>query len=183
MHGQIAALFVAFAIALSNAHATEQDTAKPALKTHARQFVEQLNAAKYDRAVQDFDATMTHAMSPDKLRDAWQSLPTKVGAFQEIVGTAVVKKGNFDIAVVTCRFEKGKLDVKVVYDTEGRITGLWFSQTPPSESPPPPYVDPKSFTEKEVTVGGRLVGTSRHAHAACGRRAFPGRCPRTRVRP
>lgn len=153
MYGQIAAISAAFAITLSSVHAAEQDTVEAALKHLARRFVEHLDAREYEEAVQTFDATMTHAMPPDKLANAWQSLPPKVGDFHKIVGVAVVKKGNVDIAVVTCRFKKGNLDVKVVYDKQGKISGLWFSQTPPPDSPPPPYADPKSLTEKEVTVG------------------------------
>jgi uncharacterized protein len=153
MHGQTAVLSVAFAITLSSGPATAQDTAEPALKTLARQFVEQLDAREYEKAVQTFDATMTRVMPPDKLRDAWQSLPPKAGDFHKIVGVAVVKKGNVHIAIVTCRFEKGYLDAKVVYDTAGKISGLWFAPASPPASPPPPYANPKSFTEQDVTVG------------------------------
>lgn len=122
-------------------------------KTRARAFIEQLRAGEYDAAVKGFDAVMTAAMPADKLRDAWQSLSAESGALQEIVSVTTVAKGKFDIAVVTCRFEKNQLDVKVVYDKDGRVSGLWFAPTDLPPSPPPPYADPRSFTEQEVTVG------------------------------
>ncbi len=65
----------------------------------------------------------------------------------------MAKSDKYDIAIVTCRFEKGQLDVKVVYDSQDKVTGLWFTPTAPPESLPPPYADPKSFAEEEVTVG------------------------------
>ncbi len=153
MSKPITALAVTYLIAVAVEFAPAQETGGADLKAQARQFVEQLNSGQYDQAVKGFDATMTGAMPANKLRDAWQSLPPRAGVFREIVGVTMVKKGDFDIAVVTCRFEKGNLDVKVVYDTEGKISGLWFSPTTPPTSPPPPYADPKSFTEQEVTVG------------------------------
>lgn len=123
------------------------------LEAQARQFIEQLHAGQYDRAVQSFDATMTAVMPARKLQDAWQSLSSKSGAFKEIVGVMTAKQGKFDVAVVTCRFEKHQLDVKVVYDSAGKVAGLWFAPTTPPPSPPPPYADPKMFSEQEVTVG------------------------------
>lgn len=153
MSKRVAVLVITYALAIVAESAPAQNADEANLETHARQFVEQLNAAEYDQAVKGFDATMTRVMPPDKLRDAWRSLPPRAGEFQEITEVTIEKQGKFDIAVVTCRFEKGNLDAKVVYDTERKISGLWFSPTTPPESPPPPYADPKSFTEKEVTVG------------------------------
>jgi len=122
-------------------------------KDLARQFVGQLLAGEYEQAVRSFGAKMTAAMSADQLREAWESLPPKAGAFREIVEVTMIRKGKYDVAVVTCRFEKGQLDVKVVYNPESKISGLWFSPTTPVEGPPPTYADRKKFTEEEVTVG------------------------------
>lgn len=143
---------IALAIAVTCESVRAQNSADSDLKAQARQFVEQLDAGEYAQAVKGFDTTMAGAMPPDTLQAAWQSLPPKVGPLREIVGVRLEKRGRFDIALVTCQFEKAQLDAKLVYDTEGKVSGLWFTPTP-RESPPPPYADPKSFTEEEVTVG------------------------------
>ena len=144
---------VAFAVSLFFAWPHVGVASQPDPKARAQEFVEQLNTGAYDQAVNAFDATMRGAMSAKKLQEAWQSLSPKAGSFKEIVGVALVKKGKYDIAAVTCRFEKGQLDVRVVYDSEGKVSGLWFSPAAPPVSPPPPYADPKSFSEEQVTVG------------------------------
>ncbi len=167
-------LTIAFALAGLCISARAHASTDSGPRAHARQFVEQLNAGQYDQAVKSFDATMTGAMTADQLRDAWQALPPKAGDFHEIVSVSLAKKGKYDIAVVTCRFEKGQLDVKVVYDPEGKVSGLWFSPTTPPESPPPPYANPKSYTEKEVTVGSGWWALPGTLTVPVGEGPFPG---------
>jgi uncharacterized protein len=123
------------------------------LRVAARQFVEHLVAGEYAVAVKTFDARMTRAMPPEKIRKAWQSLPLKVGPLREIVGVRMEKAGPLDIAVVTCRFEKSLLDVKIVYNAKRKVSGLRFAPSAPAASPLPPDEDSKSLTEQEVTVG------------------------------
>ncbi len=153
MHKSFAILLVGLITVSGRDPVHGQAVAAGDLETRARQFIEQLHAGQYDRAVQSFDAAMTAVMPASKLQDAWKSLSPGSGAFKEIVAVTITKQGKFDITVVTCRFEKDQLDVKLVYDTEGKLSGLWFAPATPPPSPPPPYADPTSFSEEEVTVG------------------------------
>lgn len=110
-------------------------------------------------AVSQFDATMKTASPEAKLRETWQAVQAKVGAFQEQVGGTASKQSGYDIVLVTCRFSRATLDVKVVFDGKGQVAGLGFL---PSASEPPPYARPGDFREKEITVGRgewRLPGT------------------------
>ena len=119
-----------------------------------KQFVELIRQGDFESAVTGFDATMTRVMPAEKLAGAWKSVVGQAGPFREHVGTRVEKSGQYEIAVVTCRFEKGPLDVKVVFDSEKRISGLWFAPSLPAvEYNPPAYADPKAFDEREVQVG------------------------------
>ncbi len=36
------------------------------------------------------------------------------------------KQAGYRIELVTCQFERAKLDVKVVYDAKERVAGLFF---------------------------------------------------------
>ena len=119
-----------------------------------QEFVELIRKGDFETAVTSFDATMTRVMPAEKLEDAWKSTVGRAGPFQEQVGARMEKSGQYEIAVVTCRFEKGPLDVKVVFDSEKRITGLWFAPSQPAvEYKPPAYADPKAFDESQVQVG------------------------------
>ncbi|MHC4398673.1 MAG: alpha/beta hydrolase [Planctomycetota bacterium] len=127
---------------------------KPDLKASAQRFVDLLVKEDFAAAAATFDDVMTKAMPPEKLKGAWTAVVARAGPFQEQLGVEMAKAREFDVAVVTCRFEKGTLDVKVVYSQAGEVTGLWFAPPQASvEYRPPPYVNPDAFEEKEVTVG------------------------------
>lgn len=120
----------------------------------ARAFVELLVKEDYDGAVARFDATMRQAMPAPALKAAWQGLLAKTGAFREQTGVRTQGAGAFRIVLVTCAFERTPLDVKVVYDGKGQVTGLWFvPSAPPAEWTPPAYADADRFEERGVTVG------------------------------
>ena len=122
--------------------------------TVGKQFVELMRQGDFESAVTGFDATMARVMPAEKLEGAWKSVVSKAGPFREQVGARVEKSGQYEIAVVTCRFEKGPLDIKVVFDSEKRITGLWFAPSLPAiEYKAPTYANPKAFDEREVQVG------------------------------
>ena len=67
------------------------------------------------------------------------------------------------MALVTCQFEKAKLDVKVVFNRSRQISGLFFVPArSAAEYQRPTYADPSTFQEREVQVGTRpwaLPGT------------------------
>jgi dienelactone hydrolase len=119
-----------------------------------KEFVKLMRQGDFESAVTDFDATMTRVMPAEKLEGAWKSIVGSAGPFREQLGANVERSGQYEMVVVTCRFEKGPLDVKVVFDSEKRITGLWFAPSRPAvEYKPPAYANPKAFDEREVQVG------------------------------
>ena len=152
-----AAIFVvALALALGcQPRQAAQPVEAPDLVTHAEAFVDQMAAGEWQAAVADFDATMTNVMPPDKLKESWDQVVGLAGAYEKRVASVAVKDKGYDIVVVTCTFEKANMDVRVVYDANGKITGLWTTPSEVPEQPyePPPYVDENAFTEAEVTVG------------------------------
>lgn len=127
------------------------------------QFVDLLVKAEFDQATARFDATMQTAMPEEKLRQIWQTLLKQGGGFDRQLQTRVVTIGEYKAALITCRFAAATLDVKVVYDAQGKVGGLFFTPTPRTfESTPPPYANPKSFREEDFSVGNgerRLPGT------------------------
>jgi dienelactone hydrolase len=117
-----------------------------------RALVERLVAQKFDEVVRDFDATLAAGLPEGKLRGVWEQIVSAAGAFQAIEAARVERDGSYRRVVLTCRFERGRLDAKVVYGTDDKVAGLFFAPTPPPYSDPP-YVDRSAFTEREVTVG------------------------------
>ena len=120
----------------------------------AKQFIQLLINGDFTDAVKNFDATMRGALPPAKLQDAWESLNIYVGSFKRQISVRTEKFQQYDIAFVTCEFERATLDAKVVFDSTRQISGLFFvpsQSTPKLEVPASPVKD--TLREKEVLVG------------------------------
>ncbi|MHC4068096.1 MAG: DUF3887 domain-containing protein [Planctomycetota bacterium] len=96
------------------------------LETMAENLVNFLAEAQFEKATENFDATMKKALPPEQLKQIWDSLVTDVGPYQEQIGTRTEKVLRYQAVFVTCRFEKTTLDVKVVFDSQKQIGGLFF---------------------------------------------------------
>jgi hypothetical protein len=107
------------------------DTTPPAPEAPDNEFVHLLAAGQFPAATETFDETMKSALPPEKLQELWQSTVSQIGPFKEQLGSRTEKQADFDIVLVTCQFENGALDVKVVYNTEKQVAGLFFTPTPP----------------------------------------------------
>ncbi|MBE0432133.1 DUF3887 domain-containing protein [candidate division WOR-3 bacterium] len=91
-----------------------------------REFVEMLVRGDYAAAVAKFDATMKGVMPEAELSIAWLSLLQQAGPFQQIAGVSQTKEQGHDVAYVRCDFEKTAVNVKVVYNANMEVAGLWF---------------------------------------------------------
>ncbi len=124
------------------------------LITQAKEFVDLLTKGDFSKAVIHFDSVMTKAMPPEKLKEVWQSLIKQVGSFKKQIGVRTQNLPKFEIVFITCTFERASLDVKVVFNIEKQITGLWFVPAQPAaQYKSPVYVKSNLFHEKEVEVG------------------------------
>jgi hypothetical protein len=151
---------------LSAASVTAQQAASPAgdeLEVAARRFVKQMDDGEFEKAVADFDATMTKLVPASKLEQIWNSVIASAGKLKQQAAARKEQVTGYDIILVTCEFERLKLDTKVVFDRKKKIAGLFFvPPKPKAEYKPPAYVDSDSFFESDVTVGDepwQLPGT------------------------
>lgn len=126
----------------------------------AKRLVAQMAAGEFDKAVERFDTTMARVLPASKLDELWGGLVKQYGALRKSTETRTEKVKQYTLVFVTCEFERGKLDTKVVFNTKGEIGGLFF--VPSGKYQRPGYVDPAKFVEEEVTIGKgamRLPGT------------------------
>ena len=133
------------------------------LAARANRFIDHLAKEEFDKATQIFDGTMTKAMPSAKLKLTWQSLLQVYGALESRGEVHQEKVSKYDIVYVPCRFKKKALDVKVVFDKEKRIAGLFFVPSKPErEHKLAAYVKKTAFQESEMFVGAdpwKLPGT------------------------
>jgi dienelactone hydrolase len=129
------------------------------IETLAKDLVGAMASGDCKKAVENFDGTMKNALPAEKLQEAWNSLIAQFGPFVEQGGTRRAKMLQYDIIFVTCKFEKGALDAKVVFDNNKQIAGLFFVPVQGTVSEKPAdLVSTDTFSEKEVRVGtGQLT--------------------------
>lgn len=135
---------------------------KEAIRSKATRLVEAMSQGKFGIADEAFDETMLAALPPDKLESAWRSVEKSAGKFQAIDSIEITEKDAHSIALAKTIFERAQLVVRVVYDGEGKVAGLFF-QPLVTEVPwsAPAYADAARFEERELEVGSApaLPGT------------------------
>ena len=142
------------------------------LITQATEFVKLLAKEEFTKAVKNFDTVMTKAMPEKKLMEVWQAVIQQAGRFKKQKGTRTETLPKYDIVYVICEFEKGNLDVKVVFNREKQITGLWFAPAQPDYTAPD-YVKSTSFQEKEVVIGSGEWALPATLTLPAGKEKFP----------
>ncbi len=128
--------------------------ATPNLEDTAKDLTRQLAARQFGPVVKQFDPAMTSAMPAMKLAEVWDGLIGQAGAFQSVETTHSQEVQGYRVVLVTSKFEKATLNIKWVFDSSGRVAGLFFLPLQPAVSwTPPPFADPSSFHEQPITVG------------------------------
>lgn len=101
-----------------------------------------------------FAPPLRAAVSAGTLRAAWENQVSRSGPVRHI-GAPVsepINAGLIRLSVpVTC--EHGGLTVIMSVDDAGKLNGLRLAPPTTTSWTPPPYADPTTFTEREVTVG------------------------------
>ncbi|MCP5051276.1 MAG: DUF3887 domain-containing protein [bacterium] len=95
----------------------------------ARKFVDQLANGQFEEAFGTFDQTMSGALPLEKLEEVWDRLQDQTGNFQKQLSTRRETYTEYEIVFVTCQFDNGKMDVKVVFNQQKQVAGLFFVPT------------------------------------------------------
>ncbi len=125
-----------------------------AAKQKALAFVAAYTASKFDDVVATFDDAMTKALPKEKVVESWKGLEQQLGAYKSAAVATVERKDPLVRVTVTTEFEKAKVNLVIVYDGQGRVTGFFVK--PHSADAPwtaPAYAKPEAFTEEPITVG------------------------------
>ena len=99
---------------------------KPSATQLAEGMVDSMAKGDFAAATKDFDATMKAALPAEKLGQSWAQVTAQIGAFKSRTGSREAQEAGFQTVHVTCQFEKASWDIKVVFDKDGKIGGLWF---------------------------------------------------------
>ena len=92
----------------------------------AQKFVSLVATGDYAAAEKGFDTPMKQALPPGRLKVAWESLIAQNGQFIRQSRTKTESIGAYQVVYVRCKFERARVDVKVVFNQSGQVSGLWF---------------------------------------------------------
>jgi hypothetical protein len=104
----------------------------PAITKTAESLVDSMAKADFPSATRAFSTEMKSQIPSDKLAQVWSQVAVQAGPFKGRTGTREAQEQGYDVVYVSCQFEKGSIDVKVVFDSKKRIAGLFVV---PSQSP------------------------------------------------
>ena len=107
--------------------AKEVATLDGVFKKRGIAFVDLLATGKFTDATAQFADVMRNAMPEAKLAGLWHQLETTGGKFLGADPAArIERKAEFFCVYVPCRWERNRLDIKVVFDLAGNVSGLWM---------------------------------------------------------
>lgn len=107
-------------------------------------------------AYEYFDKPMRKALPVFQLKLIWRQLPKQVGSFVQSKGHEYEKLQGYDVFHVALEFSKAWINMRVVFNEENRVTGLFFQ---PGKDPNAPiyelplYGQPIRYTEEEISFG------------------------------
>lgn len=96
-------------------------------ETRAEKLVDMMAKKDFSSVVKNFDATMTNVMPAEKLEQVWDQVTGQAGNFKKQLKTSKEKVQQYEVVHVTCQFEKARLDVNVVYNKDGKVSGINFA--------------------------------------------------------
>jgi dienelactone hydrolase len=125
----------------------------------AQQIVTYVAQGDFAAVEQRLAAPLKPYLPAEALQSTWQGLEQQVGTFQGMGNISAVQTPQGLVQVVTCLFERGSLDVNIVFNKAGEIAGLTVTpvgavaQQTNAIYEPPSYARPERFHEQEVQIG------------------------------
>jgi hypothetical protein len=92
----------------------------------AQQAVSELAKENYAALYDRFDDSMKSAMPAARLPELWESITAQTGDFTSQRLLRQERTGSHDVVFVSCRFMRASLDVELVFNETGEISGLFF---------------------------------------------------------
>ena len=92
----------------------------------AKNFFKLLVKEDFKTAETYFDSIMKSSLPEVKLKGAWKSLLAQAGAYKGQKGMKKDTEAGLDVVIINCSFEKGPINVKIVFNENKEINGLWF---------------------------------------------------------
>ncbi len=121
--------------------------------TKAKAFMGYLSSGNFFEAQKMFNSQVKDVLPPQKLKAIWNSIEMQAGKFIKIENLNAQKSEGYVIVIATTEFQKEYLNVKMVFDDNLKMAGLWFLKANVQKYKLPSYVDTSKFTVEKVEIG------------------------------
>ena len=112
-----------------------------------------LTGGEFNKAVELFDPTMKQTLPAEKLQEIWGGLVKEHGPLKQATDARTTKFQQYDIVFVTCEFQHGKLNAKVVFNDQRQVVGLFFVPAPVAAELPPELSETAKKLVARLTAG------------------------------
>ena len=119
----------------------------------SEEFLNKMNRNQFDSCQSYFDESVRDKINANMMRSMWERVPSFVGEFKSYNNIRTEKSDTLDIVLITCAFEKTKLDLKLSYNDKKKIVGIFF--VPPKSNAVynvPEYYRPERLYETKIPL-------------------------------
>jgi len=106
------------------------------IESVAREMLRNFVTGRFDLATQDFNAELRPVVTPALLADVKAQLDRDLGAFYLVKEAHPGMKGEFRSVELLARFEKGSVNVDVIFDAFDHIQTVYFNPVLPPPADP-----------------------------------------------
>lgn len=136
--------FLVFAAIISRAQTTAE---------LSESFLKKMIREQFDSCQTYFDTSVSNQLNPEMMKEMWSRIPQYVGEYKSYEDIRTEKMDTLEATLIRCTFAKTKLDLKLVYNTQKKIVGIFFLP-PKSKSAynPPDYYEASKMYESKLTI-------------------------------
>lgn len=125
------------------------------LVERSKSVAESLDNNEFDAVSAQFDEAMQKALPKPSLEKTWTLLHKQLGSLKKTGKSRQVKSEPYEVVFVECEFERGKLELKLVYDKAEKIAGMFM--LPAGSYSVPKYAQPDQIVNREASVGKGIL--------------------------
>ena len=124
------------------------------------QIVGLLVAGDFSAVVEKFDENMKTALPVEKLQETWKATIANVGQFKGQINEQSQQQLGYSTIVATCEFENGYLDIKMAYDNQNQLSGLFLVPVDKNALPNDAGVSAEAEPEKQISAAIEITDTN-----------------------
>lgn len=142
----------------------------------AKDVAAELRLGDFEALESRFDEELKVALGGGKLRSYWLRVTVEGGALVSCAEPRTLLAGEYTLAFASCTFEKQRAELKLTFQADGRLGGLFLEPEEPGRPAwtAPAYVTPGVFRESDVKVVTGSVSLPGTLSIPLGEGPFPG---------